>query len=159
MKAAGLKPTDPIVEPSPILINSRSPGNPDLVDLVAAQVRGAMTARKFVSCQYDVERTDLPAPILIAAGKHASMVIPFDEEGWIAVSVMVEKEKMASTVDELTKAGATDLIVLGIANTCRENIIIKSAFASDHIYEHLIQDKAVHECFWSLWCLKKISSI
>lgn len=117
MKAAGLKPIDTVVKSSAILIKSRSPGNPDLVDLIAARIRGAITAQKFVLCHYNIERNSLAAATMIAPGKRAPTVIPLDEEGWTAVSVMVKKKKIAPIMDELTRVGATDILVLGIANT------------------------------------------
>jgi ATP phosphoribosyltransferase-like protein len=40
-----------------------------------------------------------------------------EEEGWVAVSSMVEKKKIATVMDELTEVGATDIIVLDIANS------------------------------------------
>lgn len=117
MKAAGLKPIDTVIKSSAILIKSRSPGNPDLVDLIAARIRGAITAQKFVLCQYNIERKSLAAATMIAPGKRAPTVIPLDEEGWTAVSVMVKKKRIAPIMDELTRVGATDILVLGIANT------------------------------------------
>ena len=59
MKAAGLMAIDTVVESSAILIKSRSPSNPQLVELIAARIRGFITAQKFVLCQYNVQnRTD-----------------------------------------------------------------------------------------------------
>ncbi|MCJ1456014.1 ATP phosphoribosyltransferase (ATP-PRTase) (ATP-PRT) [Mycoblastus sanguinarius] len=117
MKAAGLKPIDTVVESSALMIKSRSPCNPDLVHLIAARIRGAITAQKFVLCNYNIERNSLTAATTIAPGKRAPTVIPLDEDGWIAVSVMVEKMKIAPIMDELTRVGATDILVLGITNT------------------------------------------
>ena len=88
-----------------------------LIDLIAARIRGAITAQKFVLCSYNIERRSLAAATLIAPGKRAPTVIPLDEEGWSAVSVMVEEKKIASIMDELIKVGATDILVLGISNT------------------------------------------
>lgn len=117
MKAAGLKPIDTVVESTAILIKSRKPSNPDLVDLIAARIRGVITAQRYVLCQYNVERTGLAAASKIAPGKRAPTVTSLEEEGWVAVSVMVEKKKIAPIMDELSKIGATDILVLDIANT------------------------------------------
>ncbi|KXJ95529.1 hypothetical protein Micbo1qcDRAFT_143796 [Microdochium bolleyi] len=117
MRAAGLKPIDTVVETSAILIKSRKPRNPELVDLLASRIRGVITAQKFVLCQYNVERSVLPAATKIAPGKRAPTVTSLEAEGWVAVSVMVEKKKLAPIMDELTKVGATDILVLAIANT------------------------------------------
>jgi ATP phosphoribosyltransferase-like protein len=40
-----------------------------------------------------------------------------EEEGWVAVSSMVEKKRIATVMDELAILGATDVLVLGILNT------------------------------------------
>ncbi|KAI1134527.1 ATP phosphoribosyltransferase [Hypoxylon sp. FL0543] len=117
MKAAGLKPIDTVIETTAILIKSRKPSNPELVDLIAARIRGVITAQKYVLCQYNVERTGLVAATKIAPGKRAPTVTSLEEDGWVAVSVMVEKKKIAPIMDELSKVGATDILVLDIANT------------------------------------------
>ncbi|KAK8095781.1 HisG-domain-containing protein [Apiospora kogelbergensis] len=117
MKAAGLMPIDTVVDSSAILIKSRSPRSTEMVDLIASRIRGVITAQKFVLCQYNIERSSLASASQIAPGKRAPTITTLDEEGWVAVSVMVEKKKIATVMDELTKVGATDILVLNIANT------------------------------------------
>ncbi len=117
MKAAGLKPIDTVIETSAILIKSRNPSNPDLVELIAQRIRGLITAQKYVLCNYNIERTVLAAATKVAPGKRAPTVTSLEEEGWVAVSVMVEKKKIALIMDELTKVGASDILVLDIINT------------------------------------------
>ena len=117
MKAAGLKPIDTVIETSAILIKSRKPSNPELVELIAQRIRGVITAQKYVLCQYNVERSVLAAASKIAPGKRAPTVTSLEADGWVAVSVMVEKKRIAPIMDELTKVGATDILVLDIANT------------------------------------------
>ncbi|KAK9770633.1 putative ATP phosphoribosyltransferase [Seiridium cardinale] len=117
MKAAGLKAIDTVVESSAILIKSRAPSNPDLVDLIASRIRGVIAAQRFVLCQYNIQRGSLSTATKIAPGKRAPTITTLDEDGWVAVSVMVEKKKIALVMDELTKVGATDILVLQIANT------------------------------------------
>ena len=117
MKAAGLKAIDTVIETSAILIKSRKPSNSDLVDLIAQRIRGVITAQKYVLCQYNVERSLLADASKIAPGKRAPTVTSLEADGWVAVSVMVEKKKIAVIMDELTRVGATDILVLDIANT------------------------------------------
>lgn len=117
MRAAGLKAIDTVVESGAILIKSRSPSNPDLVGLIASRIRGVITAQRFVLCQYNIIRTGLAKATKIAPGKRAPTITSLEEEGWLAVSVMVEKKKIAIVMDELMKVGATDILVLQIANT------------------------------------------
>ncbi|KAI0859606.1 hypothetical protein F4860DRAFT_504644 [Xylaria cubensis] len=117
MKAAGLKPIDTVVESSAILIKSRNPSNPELVELIAQRIRGVITAQKYVLCQYNIQRSTLAEASKIAPGKRAPTVTTLDEEGWVAVSVMVEKKRIAPIMDELSKIGAHDILVLDIKNS------------------------------------------
>ncbi|KAI5866581.1 ATP phosphoribosyltransferase [Durotheca rogersii] len=117
MKAAGLKPIDTVVDTTARLIKSRRPSNPGLVDLIAARIRGVITAQRYVICQYNVERAKLAATTKIAPGRRAPSVTSLEEDGWVAVSVMVEKKKLAPIMDELSLVGATDILVLDIVNT------------------------------------------
>ncbi|RYC63709.1 hypothetical protein CHU98_g2491 [Xylaria longipes] len=117
MKAAGLKPIDTVVESSAILIKSRNPSNPELVELIAQRIRGVITAQKYVLCQYNIRRSILVEAHRIAPGKRAPTVTSLDEEGWVAVSVMVEKKRIAPIMDELSRIGAHDILVLDIKNS------------------------------------------
>jgi len=40
-----------------------------------------------------------------------------EEDGWVAVSSMVERKVIATAMDELAGVGATDILVLEIANS------------------------------------------
>ena len=64
-----------------------------------------------------MERKKLPEAAKITPGKRAPTINALEEEGWVAVSSMVEKKKIATVMDELTEVGATDILVLGIANS------------------------------------------
>ncbi|KAL8413929.1 hypothetical protein RB594_005240 [Gaeumannomyces avenae] len=116
MKAAGLMAIDTVVESSAILIKSKSPSNPELVELIASRIRGVITAQRYVLCQYNVERSRLAEATAITPGKRAPTITAIDQEGAVAVSAMVEKKKIAPVMDELTKVGATDILVLDIHN-------------------------------------------
>ncbi|PTB70111.1 HisG-domain-containing protein [Trichoderma citrinoviride] len=116
MRAAGLKAIDTVVESVAVLIKSRAPSNPDLVDLIASRIRGVITAQKYVLCQYNIERSGVAAATKITPGKRAPTITSLDD-GWVAVSSMVEKKKIALVMDELTRVGAHDILVLDIHNT------------------------------------------
>ena len=134
MKAAGLKPIDTVVESTAVLIKSKRPSNQKLVDLIASRIRGvisktpnprairhpltpATAAQKYVLCQYNVERSLLETATKITPGKRAPTITALEEEDWVAVSSMVEKKRIATVMDDLTAVGATDILVLGIANS------------------------------------------
>ncbi|POS68901.1 histidine-2, partial [Diaporthe helianthi] len=117
MKAAGLQAIDTVVESSSILIKSKAPSQPELVELIASRIRGVITAQKYVLCQYNIPRSHLSQATSVTPGKRAPTITQLEEEGWVAVSAMVEKKKIAPTMDELAKVGATDILVIDIHNS------------------------------------------
>ncbi|RDL40066.1 HisG-domain-containing protein [Venustampulla echinocandica] len=117
MKAAGLKPIDTVVSSIAVLVKSKKPSNPQLVNLIASRIRGVITAQQYVLCQYNIRREKLADAAKITPGKRAPTINALEEEGWLAVSSMVEKKKIATVMDELAEAGAADILVLNITNT------------------------------------------
>ena len=117
MRAAGLKAIDTVVESTAVLISSKHPSDPKLVSKVTNRIKGVITAQKWVLCAYNVPRNLLPKVSQVTPGKRAPTVMSLDEEGWVAVSVMVEKKKLANVMDELTDLGATDILATEIQNS------------------------------------------
>ncbi|KAG5959764.1 ATP phosphoribosyltransferase (ATP-PRTase) (ATP-PRT) [Claviceps arundinis] len=117
MRAAGLKAIDTVIESTAVLIKSKSTSKAEMVELIASRIRGVITAQRHVLCQYNIERSRLPEACRITPGKRAPTVTTLDEDGWVAVSSMVEKKKIAIVMDELSRVGASDIIVLAIHNT------------------------------------------
>jgi ATP phosphoribosyltransferase len=117
MRAAGLKAIDTVVESSAVLIKSRNPSNQKLVHMIAARIRGVITAQRYVLCQYNIPRSTLPEASKITPGKRAPTVQALEEDGWIAVSSMVERKNIATVMDDLANVGATDILVLEISNS------------------------------------------
>ncbi|KAK2819435.1 ATP phosphoribosyltransferase (ATP-PRTase) (ATP-PRT) [Arthroderma sp. PD_2] len=116
MKAAGLKAIDTVVSSNAVLVKSRKTTNP-LVELILSRIRGVITAKKYVLCQYNIPRSILSKASAITPGKRAPTVTTLEEDGWVAVSAMVEKKQIATVMDELSSVGATDILVIGIANS------------------------------------------
>lgn len=74
-------------------------------------------AKQYVLCQYNVERKNLDAVTKVTPGRRAATINALEEEGWVAVSSMVEKKRIATVMDELSSLGAEDILVMGILNT------------------------------------------
>lgn len=117
MRAAGLKAIDTVVDSSAVLIKSRTTSNEKLVNMIAARIRGVITAQRYVLCQYNIQRTTLQAATKITPGKRAPTLQALEEEGWVAVSSMVERKNIATVMDDLANVGATDILVLEISNS------------------------------------------
>lgn len=54
---------------------------------------------------------------MITPGKRAATITPLEDDGWVAVSAMVEKKMIASSMDKLSKIGAEDILVIQIHNS------------------------------------------
>lgn len=139
MKAAGLKAIDTVMESTAVLVKSRGTKN-ELVELIASRIRGVISmfffftnhpekncsqganisftaAQRYVLCQYNIPRTELATASKITPGKRAPTVTALEDDGWVAVSSMVEKKSIATVMDQLTEVGATDILVMNIANS------------------------------------------
>jgi len=121
MRAAGLHPIETLLESEAVLIRSSTPKHPHfnpLIDLITRRIAGVVAASKYVICQYNITRAKLSAATKVTPGRRAPTISPLDEGDWVAVSVMVEKKKIAGIMDELGDIGAEDLFVFNLDN-CR----------------------------------------
>jgi ATP phosphoribosyltransferase len=121
MRAAGLHAIATVIQSEAVLIKSTVPKNPKvvpLIDLIASRIAGVIAAGKFVICSYNVSRDKLPAALIITPGRRAPTISPLEEENWVAVNSMVEKNKMAAIMDELVQVGAEDILIFRMDN-CR----------------------------------------
>ncbi len=118
MRAAGLKAIDTILTTSAHLIASKNPTNPELLEIIRSRIEGVLAAKKYVLCNYNASRDILPTVLKLTPGRRAATVSPIEDENWVAVSSMVEQDKIAAIMDDLKKAGASDILVLTISN-CR----------------------------------------
>ncbi|KAJ2781744.1 ATP phosphoribosyltransferase (ATP-PRTase) (ATP-PRT) [Coemansia interrupta] len=116
MRAAGLHAIDTVLDTESVLITNQHARFPELARTIKQRVEGILTARRYVLCQYNIARDGLETACGIAPGRQAPTVTPLEQDGWVAVSVMVEKSRLAETMDALQEAGATDILVLQIAN-------------------------------------------
>lgn len=122
MRAAGLKAICTLLETSAHLISSKQPKFPELVQTIVQRFEGVLAAQKYVLCNYNAARKMLPEVLKITPGRRAATVSALEskpgEEEWVAVSSMIEKAKIGNIMDELKKAGASDILVFEIGN-CR----------------------------------------
>lgn len=123
MKAAGLKPIETLLETSAHLISSKKPKYPELVEKIHQRFEGIMAAQKYVLCNYNAPRSILSKVLEITPGRRSATVSALEQksdetEKWVAVSSMVEKKKIGDIMDDLKKAGASDVLVFEISN-CR----------------------------------------
>lgn len=121
MRAAGLCAIGTVLQTEAVLIKSNVPHrahHAPLIDLIASRIAGVIAAGKYVVCQYNIRRDVLRQATAITPGRKAPTISPLEEEGWVAVSSMVEKKIAATTMDELVKIGAEDILIFNLDN-CR----------------------------------------
>ena len=117
MRIAGLKAIDTVVDSTAVLISSKHPSDAKLVNIITNRIRGVIQAQKYVLCTYNVERSLLSKATQITPGRRAPTITPLEEEGWVAVSVMEERKKIATVMDELVELGALDIFVTKLENS------------------------------------------
>ncbi|KAG8794551.1 ATP phosphoribosyltransferase (ATP-PRTase) (ATP-PRT) [Ceratobasidium sp. 428] len=121
MRAAGLKPLSTILSSEAVLILSSRPKKPHMLALVEqlkSRLAGVIASSKYLLCQYNIRRENIPLAKEITPGRRSATVSPLDQEGWVAVSSMVERERAATVMDELQAVGAEEIIMTNIEN-CR----------------------------------------
>ncbi|KDQ49912.1 hypothetical protein JAAARDRAFT_613222 [Jaapia argillacea MUCL 33604] len=121
MRAAGLHAIATILQSEAVLIKSNTPKHPalsPLVQLITSRIAGVIAANKYVICEYNIPREKLHDATAITPGRRAPTVSPLEEEGWLAVSSMVEKAKTALVMDQLVAVGAEDILIFNLDN-CR----------------------------------------
>ncbi|KAG9118296.1 hypothetical protein FRC07_007259, partial [Ceratobasidium sp. 392] len=121
MRAAGLKPISTVMSSEAVLILSSRPKKPHMLPLVEqlkSRLAGVIASSKYVLCQYNVRREDLPKAKTVTPGRRSITVSPLDNKEWVAVSSMVEREEAATVMDGLQAVGAEEIIMLKIEN-CR----------------------------------------
>ncbi|KAK0442087.1 ATP phosphoribosyltransferase [Armillaria borealis] len=121
MRAAGLHAIATVLETEAVLIKSSVPKHTALDPLIAqitSRIAGVVAASKYAICQYNIRRDRVPEAVTITPGRRAATIAPLEEEGWVEVSSMVEKKKIADIMDELMMIGAEDILIFGLDN-CR----------------------------------------
>lgn len=121
MRAVGLHAIATVLQTEAVLIKSNVPHRAHyapLIDLIASRIAGVVAADKYVVCEYNIRRQSISQATAITPGRRAPTISPLEEEGWVAISSMVEKKNIANTMDQLVKIGAEDILVFNMDN-CR----------------------------------------
>lgn len=121
MRAAGLHAISTVLQSEAVLIKSTVPKHPTLdplISLITSRIAGVVAAGRYVVCEYNILRIKLPEATAITPGRRAPTISPLEEQGWVAVSAMVEKNKCADVMDKLKTIGAEDILIFNLDN-CR----------------------------------------
>jgi len=121
MRAAGLHAIYTLLSSEAVLLRSTAPKKSQhipLIERITARIAGVIAANKYVLCNYNILRSSLKAATAITPGRRAPTVSPLEDEGWVAVSSMVERKMVADKMDQLEHIGACDILIIALDN-CR----------------------------------------
>lgn len=123
LQAAGLETIGkPILRSEAVLVrgsqNALAPESEQAIDVLVQRLRGVLIARQYVMMDYNCPAAALDAARKITPGMEAPTVSPLDEEGWVAVRVMVPRTEAQAVMDQLWSAGARAILVTPL-EACR----------------------------------------
>lgn len=123
LREAGLETIgEPILRSEAVLVRgTRDPlpvESEQAVEVLIQRLRGVLIARQYVMMDYNCPTATLEAARGITPGMESPTVSPLDEQGWVAVRVMVPRRRAQAIMDELWAAGARAILVTPL-EACR----------------------------------------
>jgi ATP phosphoribosyltransferase len=106
-----------VLETEAILIGNPHAQHKDLVELIKRRLEGYITATKYVLMIYNVSNEHLSSAIAITPGKRSPTVTALDDGKCKSVSALVSRKDQNKVMDQLHDVGATDILVLELANS------------------------------------------
>ena len=101
-----------------VLVRPASSGDDDAVDVLVRRLQGVLVARQYVLMDYDVRVELVEKACVITPGLESPTVSPLADPGWVAVRVMVRRERTNQVMDDLYAIGARAILVTQI-HACR----------------------------------------
>lgn len=117
MRAAGLEIVSEILTTEAILVSSKSTKHAETVHLIKQRIQGYMTATTYMMIGYNASRDILPVVLKITPGKRSPTVTELHGGAGVAISALVLKSKSSQIMDDLERAGATDILLFAITNS------------------------------------------
>jgi len=99
-----------------LISNPQAAADADKIALLVRRIDGYITATRFVMISYNVKPEFLSAAVIVTPGKH-SPTIQTLLNGDKAVSCLISKKEAAKKMDDLHDIGATDILIMQIANS------------------------------------------
>ena len=99
---------------------ARRTGAPDdpAVDVLLRRLQGVLVARRYVLMDYDVRVELVEQAVAVTPGLESPTVSPLHDPEWVAVRVMVRRDRTNHVMDELYAIGARAVLVTQIL-ACR----------------------------------------
>ena len=117
IKAAGLEIIADILSTQAILIVNPNAEHRDLVELIRRRLEGYITATNYVMVVYNISNNLLVDVLKITPGKRSPTITSLDDGQSKSVSSLVPKKEVNRIMDQLHDMGATDILVMELANS------------------------------------------
>ncbi len=121
LRAAGLAPIgSPVLRSEAVLARgvALSADREQALSVLIQRLRGVLIAREWVMIEYNCPTSVLEHARAITPGMESPTISPLDEEGWLAVRVMVRRDEAQPVMDRLWQAGARAILVTPL-EACR----------------------------------------
>ena len=119
LQAAGLEVFgEPILESEAVLITRAGVGQPAGFPVFQRRLEGVLVARSYVMMDYDIHGDHVEQAVRLTPGIESPTVSPLHREGWVAVRVMVRRDRAQRVMDELFDLGARGILSTDI-HACR----------------------------------------
>src|SRR5699024_3526657 len=114
LRAAGLEVFgEPILQSEAVLVRPPGPQAPGLA-VLDRRMHGVQVAQRYVLMDYDCPVDVVERAVAVAPGFESPTISPLHDRGWVAVRVMVERERTNQVMDQLYEVGARAIIVTQI---------------------------------------------
>jgi ATP phosphoribosyltransferase len=109
---------EPILESEAVLVTRAGVGQPGGFDVFKRRLEGVLVARAYVMMDYDIPASQVEQAVALTPGIESPTVSPLHREGWVAVRVMVPRDRAQRVMDELYELGARGILSTDI-HACR----------------------------------------
>jgi ATP phosphoribosyltransferase len=101
-----------------VLIANRKLSNDSKITQIVRRLNGILIAEKYSLLEYNIKEEFLKRAEIVTPGFESPTVSKLDQNGWVAVKVMVIKKDVVNVMDSLEEMGATAIIETELKN-CR----------------------------------------
>lgn len=88
-----------------------------MVELIRRRLQGYITATSYVMVVYNISNDLLSQVLKITPGKRSPTITTLDDGQSKSVSSLVLKKEVNDIMDQLHDVGATDILVMSLANS------------------------------------------
>jgi ATP phosphoribosyltransferase len=106
-----------ILDAEAVLIGTREPRQPELRDRLLRRIDGVLVASRYSLVEYNCPADHIEAAVRITPGFASPTVQTLKDERWVAVKVLVEKDRIQSVMDDLEKLGCTAILETELLHT------------------------------------------